>query len=570
MLTSPGRSLAVVVAAVALAIPVGTGASVVDGPARTPAAPPVVPVSATSSQPPDSDEPDPAAPTPGSATDGLPGDRPNIVVIMADDMREDELAWMPNVQHLIGDRGVRFVNSFSPYSLCCPARASFITGQYTHNHEVWSNSKKYGFGALDDTSTLATDLSAAGYRTAFLGKYLNGYGTSPAPDGSSEDSFHYVPPGWHDWRGSINDLYDAGTPEAGGTYSYFDTTLNVNGTLRGYPGAYQTRMFGLESRDMLEQLTRSPRPFFLWVSYVAPHAGGPVEDDDPRWVQRSNGRRAQVTTPARPRDVKGMFDAQITRSLGAVPEPDLSDKPEFMRDYPTLNDAEVEALTEVTRQRAESLYVVDQEVGRTVEALEQSGELDNTLVVFTSDNGYFLGEHGMLQTKRLPYQSSLRVPTLMAGPGIPEGEVREDPVLTTDFAPTFLELAGARTERVMDGASLLAAARNGDQGWSRAVFTEAGPRNLKDQEPALEVYPEGPSPLRFSQGVRTPRYLYVEHATGDRELYDLRTDPDELESVVERPEMRRVASQLAAVLDRLRMCEGESCRVPLPAALRQP
>jgi arylsulfatase A-like enzyme len=159
----------------------------------------------------------------------------------------------------------------------------------------------------------------------------------------------------------------------------------------------------------------------------------------------------------------------------------------------------------------------------------------------------------------------------MSGPGIPAGEVRDDPFLTADFAPTFLELAGAQTDRVMDGISMLDVARSGDRGWTRAVFTEAGPRNLAGgREPPLQVYPGGPSSLRFSQGVRTPRYLYVEHATDDQELYDLRTDPDELESVVDLPRMRGVARQLAAVLDRLRMCEGETCQVPLPPALRRP
>ena len=569
----PGRSVATVIALAALGTAIGTGSPVSAenrGPG-TSTATPVVPVADPSPTPapPAPDRPEAGAVDP--MTEGLPGERPNIVVIMTDDMREDELAWMPNVQRLIGDRGVRFVNSFSPYSLCCPARASFLTGQYTHNHEVWSNSSKYGFGALDDSSTLATDLSDAGYQTAFLGKYLNGYGTSPAPDGSSDDSTRYVPPGWHDWRATVNGIHAAGTPEAGGTYSYFDTTLNDNGALRGNPGVYQTRMFGTETEDMLRDLTRSPRPFFLWASYVAPHAGGPIEPDDPEPVLRGNGRRVEISTPARPRDAIGALDGQIDGSLGAVPEPDLSDKPEFLRSSPTLNDDEVEALTEVTKQRAESLWVVDQEVARTLEVLEQTGELDNTLVVFTSDNGYFLGEHGMLQTKRLPYQSSLRVPTLMAGPGVPAGEVREDPFLSTDFAPTFLDLAGARTDRPMDGVSMLDVLRTGDRGWRRAVFVEAGPRNLSGgRKPPLEIYPEGPSSLRFTQGVRSPRYLYVEHATDERELYDLRTDPDELTSLVDRPEMQGVVRQLAAVLDRLRMCRGDSCQVPLPAELRQP
>jgi arylsulfatase A-like enzyme len=504
-----------------------------------------------------------------SLTDGLPGDRPNIVVIMTDDMRQDELAWMPNVRHLIEDRGVSFVNSFSPYSLCCPARASFVTGQYTHNHGVWSNTDRFGFSALDDSSTLATDLSAAGYQTAFLGKYLNGYGTMPVPDGSGDDPARYVPPGWLDWRGSVSSIFGEGTPEAGGTYSYFDTTLNVDGALQGNQGAYQTRLFGRHSADMLEELARSPKPFFLWASYVAPHVGGPVEKDDPAPVVRSDGSRMKVTTPARPRDVRGLFDQQITEPFGAVAERDMSDKPSYLRRNPTLNDAEREALTAVSRQRAEALHVVDQEVAHTVDVLERTGELDDTLLVFASDNGYLMGEHGVFKGKRLPYDSSLRVPTLMAGPGIPEGEVRHDPFMTIDFAPTFLDLAGGRTDRVMDGVSMLDVARTGDQGWNRAVFTETGPMPLpKRRHLVREELPDGPSSLRFSQGVRTPGYLYAENASKERELYDLRADPAELTNIVDRPRMARVAARLAEVLDQMRACRGRTCDLPLPRSLQ--
>jgi arylsulfatase A-like enzyme len=213
--------------------------------------------------------------------------------------------------------------------------------------------------------------------------------------------------------------------------------------------------------------------------------------------------------------------------------------------------------------------VVDQEVERTVAVLERLGELENTVLVFTSDNGYFLGEHGWLQTKRMAYQPGLRVPTLVAGPGIPAGEERGDPFLTTDFAPTFLDLAGVRTSRVMDGVSMLDVAREGDRGWSRPVLTEAGPRTLASgAPPAIDRHPEGPSSLRFSQGLRTRRYLYVEHATDERELYDLRKDPLELTSVVDRPEMRGLVRTLARVLEELRMCSGASCDRPLPPHLR--
>ncbi|MGE5719480.1 MAG: sulfatase [Nocardioidaceae bacterium] len=566
MPSSPSRSVVTVLAAilaagtVALGSPVSASGSTEGG---TTTAPAVVP------------EADPSPPGPPPTSDavtgealagGLPGDRPNIVVIMTDDMRADELAWMPNVQRLIEDRGVRFANAFSQHPLCCPARASFLTGQYTHNHGVWSNSPDYGITALDDSSTVATDLAAAGYQTAFLGKYLNGYGMGRAPNRSG-DPLRYVPPGWHDWRGSVTSLHAPGTPEEGGTYNYFKTTLSVNGALEGNTGRYQTRVFGDETADLVRGLTRSPRPFFLWSSYVAPHAGGPREPDDPEPVIREDGEEDRVTTPARPKDVRGLLDEEITQPLGAVPDEDPGDKPSFLRDAPTLNQAEIEALTVVTRQRAESLHVVDQEVARTLEVLERAGELQNTLVVFVSDNGYLLGEHGALQGKNVLYESAIRVPLLVAGPGIPAGEERRDPFLMTDFAPTFLELAGARTDRAMDGTSMLDVLRDGDRGWTRPVLTETGPSGGGD--PPLDVRPGGPSSLRFSQGLRTPHYLYAEHATRERELYDLRSDPEELTNLADRPGMSQVVARLARVLDRMRMCRAESCAAPLPRSLQQ-
>jgi arylsulfatase A-like enzyme len=502
--------------------------------------------------------------------DPLPGDdvRPNIVVIMADDMRDDEVQYMPNVQRLIGDQGVRFVNTFSPQPLCCPARASFLTGMYSHNHKVWSHADPFGFRVFHDAQTLPVWLSAVGYNTGFLGKYLNGYGRQTLRDGSP--SVHYVPPGWTDWSGSV----DSGIQDEaynGGTYRYFDTTLNVDGTLVPHQGRYNTEVFGERSLDLIERYAQSPKPFFLWASYVAPHHGAPAEPDDPGVVLRDNGDTTDFKTPARSESVKGMFDDEITRAPGADGEEDVSDKPFFIRDLPELNQAERDALTEVSRQRAEALFALDEQVGRTMQALKETGELDNTLVVFTSDNGYFLGEHRDRQGKILPYEPSLRVPLLMRGPGIPAGQVRRDPFLMIDFAATFLDAAGAQPRADVDGASLWDVARDGDRGWTRGILTETGPRHVSNdvgESDNFLVLGGGPSPLRFSQGMRVPHYLYVEHASREKELYDLRTDPAEDHNLVDRPAVRHVQSELARLLDELRNCVGAECRIPLPQDLR--
>ena len=487
--------------------------------------------------------------------------RPNVVVIMADDMRDDDLRYMPRTHELLADQGVRFVNSFSPHPMCCPARASFVTGKYTHNHHVWANRGPHGgFPALDDSDTMPVDLSAAGYNTVFLGKYLNGYGKLDLPDGSSS-SQTYVPPGWTDWRAA-----------AAGIYSYFNTTLNINGILRGNRGWYQTRMLGAEAKDVISQYARSPRPFFLWASYVAPHIGTPFEKDDPMPIEREDGHLSRFQTPAVPADVRGLFDSTILRAPGDQGEADVSDKPFYIRDQPPADLAERAALTEVTRQRAESLEVLDQEVARTVRTLDRTGELDNTMVMFTSDNGYLLGEHRIRQGKLVPYEPSLRVPLLVRGPGVPAGEVRSDPVLSTDFAPTLLELAGAAPDPAIDGASFLDASGAGDPtrdtGWTRAIMTETGPRSVS-RATADGTLPPGADALRFIQGVRTGRYLYVEHATGERELYDQRSDPDQLENIVTKKSAQPVAEQMAAVLDELRDCVGPTCRQPVAASLHR-
>jgi N-acetylglucosamine-6-sulfatase len=500
----------------------------------------------------------------GSAFDGLPGDRPNVVVVMADDMREDELRFMPQTRRLLEDEGLRFTNAFAPHPLCCPARASFLTGRYTHRHGVWANRPPYGFSAFDDTSTLATALSEAGYRTGFVGKYLNGYGTGRPPDGSAEDSLRYVPPGWDEWRGAVTGPTGWDHPEAGGVYRYFDTTLSVNGRLRGRPGRYSTTMLGDETLDVLTALSAAPRPFFVWSSFVAPHSGFPVERDDPRVVDRADGRSAPVGTPARPRHVRGLYEHLVVESRG---DKTVQDKPFFIARRPPLGQAEREAISAVAQQRAEALHVLDQQVVRIVERLAELNELDDTLVVFVSDNGVLLGEQRVVTAKNLVYDPAIRVPVLLRGPGLAAGSRRDDPFLLIDLVPTLLGVAGAPAWLTTEGVDVLGPAASRD--WDRPILLETGPQARWGRTgPGLLSRPAGPSPLRFTQAVRTSRYLYVEHASRERELYDVLADPGEHRNLLGRPGTDRVLVQLADLLERLRTCSGESCRPPLPASLR--
>jgi arylsulfatase A-like enzyme len=489
--------------------------------------------------------------------------KPNIVVIMADDMRQSDLRWMPRTQRLIAGSGARFSHSYAPYPLCCPARASFLTGQYAHNHGVWTHHEPYGFTVFDDRATLPVWLQQAGYRTVFLGKYLNGYGTRPTADG--QPSVRYVPPGWSDWRGSIDGGLPADDPLNGGTYRYRDTTLNVNGQLEPHQGEYQTEMLGRQSVSLIKAYAPDSEPFFLWASYVAPHHGRPIEADDPLEVPRDDGKITRIVTPAVPAAVRGRFDSQITKPDGLPTERDVSDKPVFIRRLPPINKLEREAMLEAARQRAEAVSVLDDQVARTIEALRDTGELDNTLLMFTSDNGYFQGEHRMRQGKTLPYEPSLSTPLLMRGPGIPPGATRSAPFLSIDFAPTILKAAGAPIRESIDGRSRLAGIQDGG-GWKRPVLTETGPRRTVtragDAGARLEPKPAADD-KPYSVGVRVPGFLYVEHLSGEKELYDMRSDPGQRRNVIDDEAYDEKQRRLARILGDLRACEGKACRRPL-------
>jgi arylsulfatase A-like enzyme len=490
-------------------------------------------------------------------------ERPNIVVVMADDMRADDLRFMPHVRRLVAARGLTYENTFSPYPLCCPARASFLTGQYAHNHRVLGNAAPYGFGGFDDSATVATSLQEAGYRTAFVGKYLNDYGLVPSRvTGAASATF--VPAGWSDWHGLLQVPYPVGA----GTYHYFHPVLNENGTVRSYEGEYQTTLLGRIVRDVIVE-SAGEQPFFVYLSTLAPHDGLPHEPDDVDVVRRANGTEAWFPTAARPAWVRGRADALVARSPGlpavGQPEDDVSDKPRSVQ-MPPFNDAEVEAEARVTRQRAESLFVLDLEVARLVDTLRETGELDDTVLMFTSDNGYFLGEHRKRLGKTLPYEPALRVPLLVAGPGVPSGR-RYDPVITPDLTATIIDLAGARAPHPADGKSLRWNIRNGDRGWTAPVVTEAiADRASAGGTPAAVA--RGFVDARTTIGLRTARYKLVRWASGAVELYDLARDPNELANLVRDPAYAAVLDRLTRLWWRYRDCAGAACTRELPAPFR--
>jgi N-acetylglucosamine-6-sulfatase len=441
--------------------------------------------------------------------------RPNVVVFMTDDQTLEELRVMPIVRRLIGARGVTFDQSIVSFPLCCPSRATFLTGQYAHNHGVLDNKEPYGgyYAFQGQWNTLPVWLEQAGYTTMLVGRYLNRYG---------ERSANEVPPGWDEWHG-VADVTDN---------RYFRYELNDNGAVRRVGTAaadYSTDVLARIAVRLVRRQAGARRPFFLWLPFVAPHAGGADEGPAP--------------VPA-PLDARRFANEPLPASA-AFDEADLSDKPAPLRELPRLTPAQVGDLTGYYRAELASLLAVDRAVGRVLRALSRAGVLDDTLVIFTSDNGFMHGEHRLELVKVVPYEPSIRVPLLISGPGIRRGVHVSDLVSNVDLAPTILAVTGVAPGRVQDGRSLLPLLRGSpSSAWpDRMVLLEGGP----------------PGSVTDYAGLRSREYSYVEWADGGRELYDLRRDPDQLENVAASPAYASTVATLAARLAAARTCVGASC-----------
>jgi len=442
------------------------------------------------------------------------GARPNLVLVLTDDQTLESLRVMPQTRHLIGDAGTTFTNAFVSFPLCCPSRATLLTGQYTHNHGVRGNvPPRGGVGALDASETLPVWLQSAGYYTAHVGKYLNGYGEVVPPD---------VQPGWSRWLALVDPS----------TYSFYDYTLSDDGRLVRHGSAaadYQTDVLAAAAEAIVRD--RAGRgPFFLSVAPVAPH------------LERSDARGKGTPPRPAPRHA-GRFAAEPLPAKASFDEADVSDKPRSLRRLPRMTAAAQEEVLRTYRAQLAALLAVDDLVARLVGALAETGELDRTLIVFTSDNGFFHGEHRIRDGKFLPYEEAIRVPLLVRGGGFPAGATATQLVANVDLAPTLLEAAGASPGLVLDGVPLQVLARDPQQGRERALLLEAIEGNRATYT-----------------AIRTDRWVWVEYDDGSRELYDLVADPLELRSRHTGKTLAGVRGELAAHLARLRRCAGDDCR----------
>jgi N-acetylglucosamine-6-sulfatase len=436
--------------------------------------------------------------------------RPSIVVIMTDDQRWDTLEYMPVVSQRLAPEAVEFRESFVPTPVCCPSRASFLTGRYAHNTGVRANFPPLG-GAplLDDSTTIAVALRAAGYRTGLFGKYMN-----------STFLLTGVPAGWDSWNAFVSD-----------TGNYFDYDLSQHGTIvrRGNDDRdYSTDAMSAMLLDFLDE--HAHEPFFAVYTPFAPHADAGFLD----------------TSPA-PRHV-GAFEGFVIPRRANYLESDLSDKPPWillplviLRFFGLFHEANhyFEIADEFAVGQLEMLLAVDEAVRDVLDRLADLGLEDNTVVVFTSDNGFAWGEHRWVG-KSVPYEESIRVPLLVRYPlSRPAGAVEDRIVLNIDLAPTFAALAGATLPDGVDGRSLAGLLAGTQVEWRDDFLGEQWLANI--------LLPVGNYAM-----VRSREWKYVRYESGFEELYDLLGDPFELENRVTDPSLVEVLEALRTRVTELR------------------
>lgn len=443
--------------------------------------------------------------------------RPNILFILTDDMDVGSLAEMPRLQSLLTQKGTTFDRAFVTTALCCPSRTTTLRSQHAHSHGIWTTrSPEGGFARFRELgyerSTVATWLDQAGYHTGYMGKYQNEYGSFTNPT-------THIPQGWDRWVG-----YQGGPGEQRRRGAF---KVNDQGKIVEVDAdvVHDTDYLALKAEAYIRN-RQAGKPWFLAVGTNAPHE--PAEAS-----KRNDGTYAGRDMPRTP----------------AFNEADMSDKASIWQDNPLLDEEcppDYESVSgfqclresdEVWRDRMESLQDVDDMVGRLVAALDDKGFLQNTYIVFTSDNGFAMYDNRIF-SKGAPYERAHEVPFIVKGPGVPAGRVDDRLVANIDLAPTFADWAGVRTPRFVEGRSLVPLLRDPGAAWRDRLLYEHRLGN--------HVY----------DAVRTGTdEVYIEYPrTNETEYYDLTEDPYQLEAKAISP------PELEAQLQRFKDCSGEACR----------
>lgn len=421
-------------------------------------------------------------------------ERPNIIFVMTDDQDENSLEHMPYVSGDFRASATTFPNATFNYPLCCPSRTSILRGQYTHNHNVWENAATNGGGYEKflaeglDKSIYPIWLDNAGYQTAGFGSYVNQYNPNIHGTPAGFDFFRYHNRDWDN------------KPVASDVYKDEQTKQNA-------------------VRWLKENV--SGGPLMMWASFYAPHE---PYNYDPIYADR--------------------FTETVLPKEPSFNEPDVTDKPEYIRNLPRLTDEEVAQLEENHRNRLRGLLTPDDAVRQLVEAVDAAGETDNTYFVFWTDNGWLMGQHG-LRNKRHAYLESASFPMLVKGPGVPKGASDGRIVMNQDLAPTFADIADAPVPKFVDGRSMVPIF-DGSGAWRDVGLIQASPPLTVRQ------------PTEY-RGIRDENYTYVEYTTGEKEYYDLVADPYQLENGYGALTDERKA-ELAARLTALKGCVTNECR----------
>ena len=425
-------------------------------------------------------------------------ERLNVVVILSDDERVDGTSVMQNVRHLLADHGVSFTDYHVTTSMCGPSRASILTGQYAHHTGVLENFGLDSFPAFKAQSTLPVWLHNAGYETGLVGKYINSY--------TADWVHHAIPPGWDDWQ-----VLDSVPMEA-----YYNYSINDNGRLVHYgkkPSDYSTTVLTHKAVQFIKQ---ARNPFFLYFAPVAPHL--------PAIPARRDWGKLENLAPKHSPDYN-------QRNIGKEPwrfwHKDM------------LSAAAQLYINHVRTRQQESLLALDRSVKSLVQALKARHQLDNTVILYTSDNGFLWGEH-RLGGKVWPYEESTRVPLIVRTPWTHKAVRNNEPVLNIDLAPTISALAGTQPGTPEDGRNFLPFLHGQRVPWRDAFLVEYLGRDL---------LPKGGPPPYVA--VQTKRHLYVEYLNGWRELYNLKRDPWELNNLAVEPRTNPLQASLHQLLRKL-------------------
>ncbi len=492
-------------------------------------------------------------------------ERPNVLVVLTDDQTVSQLTreTMPKTLKALANKGSSFTNSIVSSPLCCPSRAGFLSGEYPHNSGVFDNEPGYG-SLIDKSSILPSWLQAAGYRTGHVGRYLLNYEREQDTAGGLTS-----PPGLDTWFGLVGSqtLYQDAPFSDNGTA--VQTGMNVHD--------YSTRVINREAVEFVSTATSDPRPFYLMVSHLAPHSSN-VE---------TSGDCGKGGMPKPEADRLGKFADEKLPKPPSFDERAMGDKPHWVRTRPGLGHTRRANLKLGWRCALATLPTVDRGVGQLVAELRRQGQLDNTAIFFTSDNGYMFGEHRIFLNKVYPYEESVRVPLLarvspklLGGRGKAPSEISA-PVNQVDLTATILDLAGAQpcaggVCRKLDGRSLRPLLAGRKPGWSRgrALLFQIGQNRTCGQIPAERGL------NTFYDALRTKRYTYVELNRVDKEtgvcnrpeyeLYDLKRDPFQLRNIAANPAKGQrpsaVQAGLATRLNSLKQCAGIAGRDPVIAA----